>query len=382
MAHIWNGIITEYADRLPVGEHTPIVTLGEGGTPLVPVPTVSKKLGADVWVKVEGMNPTGSFKDRGMTMAMSKVAEAGDSTVICASTGNTSASAAAYAVAAGLQCVVVLPKGKIAAGKLAQAIVHGARLVAVDGNFDDCLRVARGLAETYPVALVNSVNPYRLQGQKTGAFEVVDTLGDAPDVHVLPVGNAGNISGYWMGYNEYAGRITDASMLAGDGSPLDGHPTDPAAADPRDLRTVATRVPRMWGIQADGAAPFVKGEPVENPETIATAIRIGNPASWDYAAAARDDSHGFISAVTDAEILDAQALLAAEAGVFVEPASAASIAGLLKAGEAGMVEKGWKIVCTVTGNGLKDTATALGDREISPETIAPSVEAAVELLGL
>lgn len=387
-AHIWRGVIEEYRHRLPVADDAPVVTLGEGGTPLVPVSTLSRALDADVWVKVEGMNPTGSFKDRGMTMAMTKVAESGASTVVCASTGNTSASAAAYAVAAGLQCVVVLPQGKIAAGKLAQAIVHGARLVAVDGNFDDCLRIARGLAESYPVALVNSVNTYRLQGQKTAAFEVVDTLGDAPDVHVLPVGNAGNISAYWMGYNEYAGRATAATMLPGEGgsglhvSGETSHATDPDAKDPLYLPTVATRVPRMWGIQAEGAAPFLKGEPIENPETIATAIRIGNPASWDYAAAARDDSHGFIDAVTDAEILDAQAMLAAEAGVFVEPASAASVAGLVKAGEAGLVERGWRIVCTVTGNGLKDTATALGSREVAPETIAPTVEAAVELLGL
>ena len=373
MAHIWQGLLNEYRDRLPVSQSTPIVTLGEGGTPLVPVPTLSKKLDAQVWVKVEGMNPTGSFKDRGMTMAMSKVAESGANTVICASTGNTSASAAAYAVAAGVNCVVVLPKGKIAAGKLAQAIVHGARLVQIDGNFDDGLNIARELSRSYPVALVNSINPYRLQGQKTAAFEVVDTLGDAPDVHMLPVGNAGNISAYWMGYNEYAGRTTAATMSAD---------FDAAAADPRDFTPVATRVPRMWGIQAEGAAPFVHGGPVANPETVATAIRIGNPASWDYAVAARDDSNGFISAVSDSEILDAQALLAAEAGVFVEPASAASVAGLIKAGEAGLVQKGWKIVCTVTGNGLKDTATALSRREITTESIAPTVEAAVELLGL
>lgn len=373
MAHIWQGLLNEYRNRLPVSQSTPIVTLGEGGTPLVPVPTLSKKLDAQVWVKVEGMNPTGSFKDRGMTMAMSKVAESGANTVICASTGNTSASAAAYAVAAGVNCVVVLPKGKIAAGKLAQAIVHGARLVQIDGNFDDGLNIARELSRSYPVALVNSVNPYRLQGQKTAAFEVVDTLGDAPDVHMLPVGNAGNISAYWMGYNEYAGRTTAATMSSD---------FDAAAADPRDFAPVATRVPRMWGIQAEGAAPFVHGGPVANPETVATAIRIGNPASWDYAVAARDDSDGFISAVSDSEILDAQALLAAEAGVFVEPASAASVAGLIKAGEAGLVQKGWKIVCTVTGNGLKDTATALSRREITTESIAPTVEAAVELLGL
>ena len=266
---------------------------------------------------------------------------------------------------AGLGCAVVLPAGKIAAGKLAQAIVHGATLVAVDGNFDDCLRIVRELAETYPVALVNSVNPYRLQGQKTAAFEVVDALGDAPDIHVLPVGNAGNISAYWMGYNEYAGRTTAASI-------------DDIATR---LPAVATRTPQMWGVQAEGAAPFVKGAPVENPETVATAIRIGNPASWAYAVAARDDSGGRIDAVTDAQILDAQALLAAEVGVFVEPASAASVAGLLQAAELGQVPAGARIVCTVTGNGLKDTATALGETRVEPHVIAPTLEAAVAALS-
>src|SRR5690606_26878014 len=254
-----------------------VVTLGEGGTPLLFAPALSERTGARVHVKVEGANPTGSFKDRGITMAMTKVLAAGTEMVVGASTGNTSASAAAYAARARLGCAVVLPAGKIAAGKLAQAVVHGARLIAVDGNFDDCLRIVRELADAYPVALVNSVNPYRLQGQKTAAFEVVDVLGDAPDIHVLPVGNAGNISAYWMGYREYA---------------ADGP---------------ATRLPRMWGVQAEGAAPFVKGEPIEFPETIATAIRIGNPASWDLAVAARDESGGRIDAVTDAEILDAQA---------------------------------------------------------------------------
>ncbi|WP_448073055.1 threonine synthase [Georgenia yuyongxinii] len=366
MAHLWRGVIEEYRQRLPIGDGDPVVTLGEGGTPLVPAPALSARTGAEVHVKVEGANPTGSFKDRGMTMAMSKVAATDTQMVVCASTGNTSASAAAYAVAAGLGCAVVLPAGKIAAGKLAQAIVHGATLVAVDGNFDDCLRIARDLAEKYPVALVNSVNPYRLQGQKSAAFEIVDALGDAPDVHVLPVGNAGNISAYWMGYNEYAGRTTAAS-------------TDDAATR---LPAVASKVPRMWGVQAEGAAPFVKGAPVEHPETIATAIRIGNPASWAYAEAARDDSGGWIDAVTDAQILDAQRLLAAEVGVFVEPASAASVAGLVQAAELGKVPAGARIVCTVTGNGLKDTATALGETRVEPQVIAPTLEAAVAALGL
>lgn len=352
MATPWRGVIAEYADRLPIEPGDPVVTLGEGGTPLLSSPALSSRTGAQVYVKVEGANPTGSFKDRGMTMAISKVAGTGTEMVVCASTGNTSASAAAYAARAGLGCAVVLPAGKIAAGKLAQAVVHGAQLIAVDGNFDDCLRIVRALADSHPVALVNSVNPYRLQGQKTAAFEVVDVLGDAPDIHVLPVGNAGNISAYWMGYREYA---------------ADGP---------------ATRLPRMWGVQAEGAAPFVKGEPIEFPETIATAIRIGNPASWDLAVAARDDSGGRIDAVSDAEILDAQSLLAREQGVFVEPASAASVAGLLARAELGEVPAGAVVVCTVTGNGLKDTATALGSRAVEPEVVGTDVADTVRALGL
>lgn len=352
MAQPWRGVIAEYSDRLPIDDADPVVTLGEGGTPLVPAPALSAATGAQVHLKVEGANPTGSFKDRGMTMAMSKVAGTGTEMVVCASTGNTSASAAAYAARAGLRCAVVLPTGKIAAGKLAQAIVHGAELIAVDGNFDDCLRIVRALADSYPVALVNSVNPYRLQGQKTAAFEVVDALGDAPQLHVLPVGNAGNISAYWMGYREYV-------------------------AD--DL---ATRTPTMWGVQADGAAPFVKGEPVEHPETVATAIRIGNPASWELAAAARDDSGGRIDAVSDAQILDAQALIAREVGVFVEPASAASVAGLLARAEAGDVPEGAQVVCTVTGNGLKDIDTALGDHRLDPTVIGTDPGDAAAALGL
>ncbi|WP_022918231.1 threonine synthase [Ruania albidiflava] len=352
MAQPWRGVIAEYFDRLPFTDGDPVVTLGEGGTPLVAAPALSAATGAEVYLKVEGANPTGSFKDRGMTVAMSKVLGEGTQAVVCASTGNTSASAAAYAAHAGLTCAVVLPHGKIAAGKLAQAIVHGAQLLAVDGNFDDCLRIVRELAEAYPVALVNSVNPFRLQGQKTAAFEVVDTLGDAPDLHVLPVGNAGNISAYWMGYREYA---TDGP---------------------------ATRTPTMWGVQADGAAPLVKGEPVEHPETVATAIRIGNPASWSLAVAARDDSGGRIDSVTDAQILDAQALVARSVGVFVEPASAASVAGLLARAETGDVPAGATVVCTVTGNGLKDTATALGDAQVDPDVIAPTTADAARVLGL
>lgn len=366
MAHQWQGLIGEYRERLPFAESDPVVTLKEGGTPLVYARALSERLDAEVYVKVEGANPTGSFKDRGMTTAISQVLQTGVEVVACASTGNTSASAAAYAVAAGLQCAVILPAGKIAAGKLAQAIVHGARLVAVDGNFDDCLTIVRELTDAHPVALVNSVNPYRLQGQKTAAFEIVDELGDAPDIHVLPVGNAGNITAYWMGYNEYAGRTTLASL---DDSAL-------------HMEAVATKVPQMWGVQAWGAAPLVLGHVVDQPETIATAIRIGNPASWKYAEAARDDSRGWIDRVHDEQILAAQKILAAEVGVFVEPASAASVAGLLQAGEQGKVAHGAKIVCTVTGNGLKDTATALGDMELDLTPIEPTTQAAARVLGL
>lgn len=351
MAHVWRGIINEYLDRLPFTAEDRIVTLGEGGTPLVHAPSISAEVGAEVFVKVEGMNPTGSFKDRGMTSAITQVVKDGDHTVVCASTGNTSASAAAYAAHAGLRCVVMIPQGKIAAGKMAQAIVHGAELVQVDGNFDECLEIVRSLSEDYPIALVNSVNPYRLQGQKTAAFEIVDQLGDAPDIHMLPVGNAGNISAYWMGFREA-------------------------------LSHGATRTPRVWGVQAAGAAPFVAGHPIKDPETVATAIRIGKPASWDLAIAARDESGGWIRAVSDAQILHAQSRLADEVGVFVEPASAAPIAGLLAAAALGEVPRGATITCTVTGNGLKDTATALAGREVEPTVIPVDVEAAAAALGL
>ncbi|MEV3922394.1 threonine synthase [Actinomadura coerulea] len=350
-ARAWRGIIEEYRDRLPVTDATPVVTLLEGGTPLVPAPRLSQMTRCEVFLKVEGANPTGSFKDRGMTMAISKAAEDGAKAVICASTGNTSASAAAYAVRAGMTCAVLVPNGKIAMGKLAQALVHGARLLQVDGNFDDCLELARKLSVDYPVALVNSVNKYRLQGQKTAAFEIVDTLGDAPDVHCLPVGNAGNISAYWMGYKEYA---------------KDG---------------ASSRAPRMLGFQASGAAPFVKGEPVLKPQTIATAIRIGNPASWDLAVAARDESGGAIDSVTDRQILAAYRLLAREEGVFVEPASAASVAGLLQASEQGGVAAGSRVVCTVTGNGLKDPDWAISGAP-APTTIKVDAHSAASELGL
>ncbi|WP_344259015.1 threonine synthase [Streptomyces sodiiphilus] len=347
----WRGLIEEYRDRLPVGPTTPVVTLREGGTPLVHAQEVSARTGCEVHLKVEGANPTGSFKDRGMTMAISKAKEEGAKAVICASTGNTSASAAAYAVRAGMVCAVLVPQGKIALGKMGQALVHGARILQVEGNFDDCLTLARGLSEKYPVSLVNSVNPARIEGQKTAAFEVVDMLGDAPDIHVLPVGNAGNITAYWRGYREYA---------------ADGP---------------ASRTPRMWGYQASGAAPIVRGEPVKDPTTIATAIRIGNPASWEQAERARDESGGLIDEVTDRQILAAYRLLAAREGVFVEPASAASVAGLLKAAEAGAVEPGQRIVCTVTGNGLKDPDWAVAGAP-QPVVVPVDADAAAERLGL
>jgi threonine synthase len=350
-ARPWRGVIEEYRERLPVSDHTPVVTLLEGGTPLVPAPELSKRTDCDVWLKVEGANPTGSFKDRGMTVAISKAAEEGARAVICASTGNTSASAAAYAVRAGMLCAVLVPTGKIALGKLAQALVHGARLLEVDGNFDDCLTLARDLADGYPVSLVNSVNAFRIEGQKTAAFEIVDALGDAPDVHCLPVGNAGNITAYWRGYVE-----------------------DAAAG-----RT--THRPIMRGFQAAGAAPIVSGSPVAKPTTIATAIRIGNPASWQQALTARDESGGAIEAVTDRQILEGYRILARTEGVFVEPSSAASIAGLLQARVDGTLEAGLRVVCTVTGNGLKDPDWAIAGAP-KPVTIRADAKAAAAALGL
>ncbi|MDT4912128.1 MAG: threonine synthase [Pseudonocardiales bacterium] len=347
----WPGVINAFRDRLPVTDRTPVVTLFEGGTPLVPARTLSELTGCEVYLKVEGANPTGSFKDRGMTMAISKAAEDGAKAVICASTGNTSASAAAYAVRAGMQCAVLVPQGKIALGKMAQALVHGAKLLQVDGNFDDCLELARKLAVDYPVALVNSVNPFRLQGQKTAAFEICDVLGRAPDVHCIPVGNAGNITAYWMGYQEYA---------------ADG---------------IVPGTPRMFGFQAAGAAPIVTGAPVLRPMTIATAIRIGNPASWTFAERARDESDGLIDAVTDKQILEAYRLVARREAVFVEPASAASIAGLLATAADGRLAKGSTVVCTVTGNGLKDPEWAISGAP-KPITVPIDGHAAAEALGL
>ncbi len=347
----WPGLIEHYRSRLPVTPSTPVVTLFEGATPLLPAPGLSERTGCAVYLKVEGANPTGSFKDRGMTVAISKAAEAGAKAVICASTGNTSASAAAYAVRAGMMCAVLVPQGKIALGKMAQALVHGARLLQVDGNFDDCLELAQKLAVDYPVALVNSVNPDRIEGQKTAAFEICDVLGRAPDVHLIPVGNAGNITAYWKGYREYA---------------RDG---------------LVTGTPKMFGFQAAGSAPIVRGEPVLNPVTIATAIRIGNPASWAQALAARDDSGGLIDAVTDRQILDAYKLLARSEAVFVEPASAASVAGLLMTAADGRLPKDSLVVCTVTGNGLKDPEWAISGAP-KPITVPVDAHAAAAHLGL
>ncbi|HEY0165424.1 MAG TPA: threonine synthase [Jatrophihabitans sp.] len=351
LATAWPGLIEAYRDRLPVTAHTPVVTLYEGGTPLVPAAELSALVNAEVYLKVEGANPTGSFKDRGMTVAISKAAEAGAKAVICASTGNTSASAAAYAVRAGMVCAVLVPQGKIALGKMAQALVHGARLLQVDGNFDDCLELARKLAVDYPVALVNSVNPDRIEGQKTAAFEICDLLGRAPDIHCIPVGNAGNITAYWKGYREYL---------------ADG---------------LIEKAPAMHGFQAAGSAPIVLGKPVAKPITIATAIRIGNPASWLQAEAARDDSGGLIDSVTDKEILAAYRLLARKEAVFVEPASAASVAGLIKSAGAGRLRAGALVVCTVTGNGLKDPEWAISGAP-APVTIPVDGHAAAVELGL
>ena len=347
----WRGVIEAYRNRLPVSDTTPVITLHEGNTPLVHAPELSSLTACDVYLKVEGANPTGSFKDRGMTVAVSKAVEAGAKVVICASTGNTSASAAAYAARAGITCAVLIPAGKIATGKLAQALVHGARPLQVAGNFDDCLNLAAKLAQDYPVALVNSINPDRLHGQKTAAFEIVEALGDAPDIHCLPVGNAGNITAYWMGYCE--------DFEAGN----------------------ATKRPRMFGFQASGAAPIVTGQVVRDPSTIATAIRIGNPASWAKALEARDQSGGVIMAVTDREILAAYRLLARQVGIFVELASAASVAGLLSASAAGMVPRGSTVVCTVTGHGLKDPEWAISTAP-PPVNITNDLLAAARALDL
>ncbi|HEX4540980.1 MAG TPA: threonine synthase [Acidimicrobiales bacterium] len=343
----WRGVIEEYREFLPVTVATPVVTLAEGGTPLLPAPRLSERVGARVLLKVEGANPTGSFKDRGMTVAISKAVESGAKAVVCASTGNTSASAAAYAARAGLTCAVLIPEGHIALGKLAQALVHGARVLQVPANFDEALSIVRQLGERAPVVVVNSVNQHRIEGQKTAAFEVIDALGDAPDVHCIPVGNAGNITAYWKGYCEYraAGR--------------------------------STRVPRMLGFQAAGAAPIVEGHPIEFPETVATAIRIGKPASWYSATAAASESGGGIHAVTDEQILEAYRFLAAAESVFCEPASAAAVAGLLQTG----APPGSTVVCILTGHGLKDPDIAISQITV-PTPVDADLAAVLVELGL
>jgi threonine synthase len=355
MAKQWRGVLHEYADRLDVTAKTPIVSLGEGGTPLIFASALSARTGAKVWVKYEGMNPTGSFKDRGMTMAVSKAVEAGAKAVICASTGNTSASAAAYATHAGITAAVLVPEGKIAMGKLAQAIAHNAQLIQVQGNFDDCLDMARELAANYPVHLVNSVNNDRIEGQKTAAFEIVEVLEDAPDFHFIPVGNAGNYTAYTRGYTEELER------------------------------GISTKLPRMFGFQAAGSAPLVTGEIVKHPETVASAIRIGNPASWELALAAREATDGYFGAIEDAMILEAQRILSQEVGIFVEPASAISVAGLLERAEAGHVPADATVVLTVTGHGLKDPQWALRNADggdITPTIVPVDVTEVASVLGL
>jgi len=345
-----SGIIARYREFLPVTEKTPLVSLHEGNTPLIHAANLSKKLGVELYVKYEGLNPTGSFKDRGMVMAVAKALEEGSTTIMCASTGNTSAAAAAYAARCGLRCIVLIPSGNIALGKLAQAIAYGAEVIAIDGNFDEALKIVREITAVEPITLVNSVNPYRIEGQKTAAFEVCDALGDAPDILAIPVGNAGNITAYWKGFKEY-----HAAGKAG-------------------------QLPKMFGFQAAGAAPLVLGHTVENPETVATAIRIGNPASKEGALNAIRESSGLVDSVTDEEILAAYQLLAKSEGVFCEPASAASIAGVIKMKKAGKIPEGAKVVCVLTGNGLKDPNIALKLVGEEPRTVPATREAVMQLV--
>ncbi|MCX5709279.1 MAG: threonine synthase [Candidatus Omnitrophica bacterium] len=349
---MYKGIIDKYKKYLPVSKKTPVISLNEGNTPLIYAAHLSGILGKgfEVYLKYEGLNPTGSFKDRGMTMAISKACEEGSKAVICASTGNTSASAAAYAARAGIKCVVLIPSGAIALGKLSQALIHGAVVLAVDGNFDDALKLVREVSAKYPITLVNSLNPYRIEGQKTASFEISDALDGAPDYQVMPVGNAGNITAYWKGYKEYKKA--------------------------KKIRSL----PKMLGFQAEGAAPIVRGHPIEKPETIATAIRIGNPASWKSAEVARDESGGLIDMVSDDQIIAAYKLLAQEEGVFVEPASAASVAGLLKLDKNKYFKKPGKVVCILTGHGLKDPDRAIKTVK-APKVIKPELEAILKEIG-
>ncbi len=348
----WPGLIESYRSYLPVTEKTPVITLLEGNTPLIPVPSIADRIGRNVTVfaKFDGLNPTGSFKDRGMTVAVSKAKEAGAEAVICASTGNTSAAAAAYARRGNMRSFVVIPDGYVALGKLAQALLYGSEVLPIKGNFDQALEIVREVAEQYPITLVNSVNPYRLEGQKTAAFEIVDVLGDAPDWLCIPVGNAGNITAYWMGFCQY------------------------------HQNKRCDRLPKMMGFQAAGASPLVSGHPFPNPDTVATAIRIGNPASWHKAVAAQEASQGEFNAVTDDEILDAYQLLASEEGIFCEPASASSVAGLLKVGDR--VPSGATVVCILTGNGLKDPDTAIKRCQESVRTpFDATVDAVAKAMG-
>jgi threonine synthase len=351
MIEPWHGLIEQYRTYLPVSDESPVITLNEGNTPLIKASNINKIIRTDVdlYFKYEGLNPSGSFKDRGMTFAISKAVEAGSKAVICASTGNTSASAAAYAARAQLGAIVVIPEGQIAMGKLAQAMIHGAEVVQIEGNFDEALRIVQELVEKYSFALVNSINPFRIEGQKTAAFEVCDQLGCAPVYHALPVGNAGNITAYWKGYKEYHGAGIIKSL------------------------------PKMLGFQAAGAAPIVKGEPVEHPETVATAIRIGNPASWKGATDARDESGGLIDAVSDDEILEAYKYIASREGIFCEPASAASLAGVIKLSKENYFSDGDVIVCTLTGHGLKDPDNAINVSK-EPVRVKADIEAVEELL--
>ncbi|WP_100400111.1 threonine synthase [Bacillus sp. FJAT-44742] len=340
----WKGLLHTYKDYLPVNENTPTLSLNEGNTPLIHLETLSEEWGVEAYVKVEGANPTGSFKDRGMVMAVAKAKEEGSKAIICASTGNTSAAAAAYGARAGLRCIVVIPEGKIALGKLAQAVMYGAEVFEIQGNFDNALDIVRSISEKEAVTLVNSVNPYRIEGQKTAAFEICDVLGKAPDVLSIPVGNAGNITAYWKGFKEYDEQK-------------------------------GTGLPKMRGFEAEGAAAIVKNEVIKEPETIATAIRIGNPASWSQAVNAAEESNGEIDMVTDEEILEAYQLLAQKEGIFAEPASCASIAGLMKKIKSGDVKKGSQVVCVLTGNGLKDPSTAIDTVTVKP-TVLPNKEEA------
>lgn len=351
---MYKGIIEKYRKFLPVTDKTPITSLNEGNTPLVYAAYLSKIIGegAEIYLKYEGLNPSGSFKDRGMTLAISKAVEEGSKAVICASTGNTSASAAVYSARAGIKAVVLIPEGSIALGKLSQAMIHGAKVIAIKGNFDDCLKIVREITDKYPITLVNSINPYRIEGQKTGAFEICDDLGDAPDFHAIPVGNAGNITAYWKGYKEY--------KAAG----------------------LSKKLPKMLGFQAEGAAPIVLGHAVKEPKTIATAIKIGNPASWKQAEAARDESGGLIDMVSDDEILAAYKMLASKEGVFVESASAASVAGVLKLAKKNYFKRNTlKIVCVLTGHGLKDPDRAIASVE-KPIVLPAKVEKVVKEIGL